>query len=1426
MQWPEGDPGKCRQAATAWRTFSKAVDGVCHATDGKSSALIHNNKGEAVDAYAKFWHRYHGGKDKGWLDDVAKASEQMAEMLEKYADAVEHARKKIEHRIEIDIAVLAVAIGAAALSGGALSGAALAVADEVITLAGTVGIEVSAAAAGVLGTAVASAAFGGVESVAVDAAIAQPLRMAAGLQDHFSLDELNSSAKDGMISGAIFGGAAGATKAAIEAGAFPRVFGDGVDPSLLSGLPTDLDGLGGTGKPPTVDVEKPPSDPIRPDDTELPANARDTNSTEACNDPVDIATGTMFMTQTDVTLPGQLPLVIERTHLSSYRAGGWFGRSWASTLDERLQLDARGVVFAATDGKRLVYPVPRAGQPVLPERGPRLALAWDGRPDGAMTITDPATGVVRTFTHPSSVRPGDTVDLPLESMEDRNGHRIDIDRTASGIPTAIRHSGGYHIAVDIHGARITALRLLHEAPSPYRPVADSPGTVLVRYGYDAAGNLAEVINSSGRPLRFGYDADGRITSWTDRNGTRFEYVYDERGRVVRTEGTDGFMSGAFTYDEQTRTNTYTNSLGETSVYRYNDACRVAAETDPLGHTTTTEWDPNGQHRLSVTDPLGRTTRYAYDEAGNLLAVTLPDGSIGQAAYNALNLPTQVTEPGGTVWRHTYDDSGNLLVSIDPTGAETRYAYDGSGHITSITDALGNVQRATCDAAGLPLAVTDPLGNTTTVTRDVFGRVVEVTDPLGHATRMGWTTEGKPKWREQPDGARESWEWDGEGNLVSHTDPVGNTVRHTTTHFDLTASRTDPDGTVYAFTYDTDLHLTGVTNPQGLTWTYEYDAAGRLVAETDFNGRRLTYAHDAAGQLSSRTNGAGESLSFTRDALGRTVATATDDGTETTFAYDAAGQLARAANPDAELVWERDALGRVLTETVNGRAMTYAYDATGRRVRRTTPGGAVSHWTYDAAGRPNELRTDAGSLALTYDAAGREVERRLGEDLRLTQAWDSTDRLTTQTVTHRPSGEEELLLQHRTYAYRPDGLLTEIRELTAGTRRFTLNKSGRVTAVTAHGWTETYAYDEAGNLTSAEAPAHPAAGDREFTGTLIHRAGRTTYEHDAQGRLTRKTRKLLNGQTRTWSFSWNAEDRLTDAVTPDGERWHYAYDPLGRRVAKRRLVEDGSVADETVFTWDDTRVAEQTADDGHTTTWDYAPGTHRPLTQSDRATPADPGSLIARLGEPARFHAVLTDSIGSPTELLTLNGEIAWQARTTLWGPQLPSPKTDFSADCPLRFPGQYQDPETGLNYNYFRYYDPETGRYISPDPLGLVPAPNHHAYVTNPCVEADFLGLSPCPEELSKSGQRPDKGRLTRAGREYQKHMNRGDLPVVPGKQLDSTGQGLLDDILNSPDTVQVSVTSGNFAGGTRYIMPDPAGGRGFGATFDASGNFQYFGRY
>ncbi|MBB4712049.1 RHS repeat-associated protein [Streptomyces luteogriseus] len=121
----------------------------------------------------------------------------------------------------------------------------------------------------------------------------------------------------------------------------------------------------------------------------------------------------------------------------------------------------------------------------------------------------------------------------------------------------------------------------------------------------------------------------------------------------------------------------------------------------------------------------------------------------------------------------------------------------------------------------------------------------------------------------------------------------------------------------------------------------------------------------------------------------------------------------------------------------------------------------------------------------------------------------------------------------------------------------------------------------------------------------------------------------------------------------------------------------------------------------------------------------------------RFFAIATDLVGAPTELVDESGDIAWRTRSTLWGTTAWA--RDSSTYTPLRFPGQYYDPETGLHYNYFRHYDPETGRYTSPDPLGLAPGPNPVAYVDNPHSGCGPLGLMPKYTKEERAQKRINK---------------------------------------------------------------------------------------
>ncbi|MFJ9617976.1 RHS repeat-associated core domain-containing protein [Streptomyces noursei] len=1027
------------------------------------------------------------------------------------------------------------------------------------------------------------------------------------------------------------------------------------------------------------------------------------------SDPVDMASGKMYLPQTDVSLPGRLPLDFSRRAESGYRIGRWLGPSWSSTADQRLEIDDQGIVFVTHDGLLLSYPHPGDDTPVLPESGPRRPLSRDGNGDYA--ISDPATGLVWHFTAHD-----DALAL-LDEISDRNGQWIGFDHDEAGTPTDIRHGAGYHLKLTTTDGRITEMHLAGAGP-------EGSDQLLVRYGY-TDGNLTEVADSAGRATRFAYDEAGRIVSWTDSNGSRYDYVYDDRNRCVAQGGVDGHVSMRLSYDQTDpatglRVTTATDSLGHTSRYLVNDALQVVAEIDPLGGTVRTERD-RYDRVLATTDALGRVTRFAYDEAGNVVSLTRPDGLATTATYNALNLPVEITDPDGGICRQTYDERGNRTSVTDPSGATTLYSYDSRGFLTSVTNGMGQTAFFENDPAGLPTAVTGPQGALTRCRRDAFGRVIAATDALGHTTRFSWTVEGHLSSRTEADGTSESWTYDGEGNCLTSTDAMGGTTKYAYTHFDRMTARTDPSGVRYEFTHDTNLQLTRVVNPQGLEWSYAYDPAGRLISETDFDGRTLTYARDAAGQLVGRTNALGEEIRFEHDLLGRVIEKRTPEG-RTCFTYDVSGRLLQCSGPDATVALERDALGRVLSETVNGRVLRHTYDALGRRTHRRTPTGAESTQVYDSAGNRAKLVAFGHAIDFTHDVTGREVLRSLGEDVALAHTWDAVGNLTDQSLT--AAGHA---VQRRTFAYRADGNLVGIDDQLNGARGFELDVDGRVTAVHAHNWAEAYAYDAAGNQTSADWPGRHAGaeahGPRSYNGTRIVGAGRIRYEHDAQGRITLRQKTRLSRKPETWRFSWNSEDRLTAVTTPDGQLWRYLYDPFGRRIAKQKIADDGAILEQVDFTWDGTNLAEQTTRSGGlphalTLTWEHD-GT-QPIAQYERKTAAAdaPQQEIDQ-----RFFAIITDLVGTPTELVDTAGEIAWRTRATVWGTTTWA--TDSTAYTPLRFPGQYFDPETGLHYNFHRYYDPETARYASCDPIGLSAAPNPVAYVGNPHSWADPLGLAP-----------------------------------------------------------------------------------------------------
>jgi RHS repeat-associated protein len=240
-------------------------------------------------------------------------------------------------------------------------------------------------------------------------------------------------------------------------------------------------------------------------------------------------------------------------------------------------------------------------------------------------------------------------------------------------------------------------------------------------------------------------------------------------------------------------------------------------------------------------------------------------------------------------------------------------------------------------------------------------------------------------------------------------------------------------------------------------------------------------------------------------------------------------------------------------------------------------------------------------------------------------------------------------------------------------------------------------------------------------------------------MTERVLTQAGFRPRRWRYRWNGFDRLVGLETPDGARWRYTYDAFGRRVGKVLLDEPHRRVD---YVWQGQAIAEawHRGGDGpirskalHIERWHFEPDGVRPLAKELVGAGDD--------GAPARGDTellpILADQVGAPCAVFNAEGTCRWRAEPELWGRTRTARdlmrerhgeagrETDETS-CALRFPGQWEDAESGLHYNLNRYYDPETGQYLSPDPIGVEGGRRTHAYVHDPLRWIDPTGLASC----------------------------------------------------------------------------------------------------
>ncbi|MDS1772058.1 RHS repeat-associated core domain-containing protein [Vibrio vulnificus] len=1049
-----------------------------------------------------------------------------------------------------------------------------------------------------------------------------------------------------------------------------------------------------------------------------------TNEKCEVGEPVDLLTGKAYETREDFVVSSRLPLVHERYYQSmGDRETGLLGVLWRSSWDISLTIEGSIVKFIDKDYSTALFDAPYQGSTSRSDLMPQWRLH---RGEHGDLFLKNKNGLEYHFEYAV----GTTLRLTKQQDAYGNATQFVYDR---GCLKWVVLCDGRLIQVETQRNRIQTLTLC-EADK-------TPTVVLARYSYDKKGFLLSVRADAGRSFDYQYSKEGYLTRWNDLSQTWVEHDYDEKGRSIATRCSGGYWDDGITYDDENHIHYYHRAFGGTQALHLDDQNRPLQIVDEYGNPTKSVWQDD--LLISQENALGETVQYTYDDWGNVTSAIEPNGVEHAYEYNEQGWLLSYTNPMGAVWSYEYNTFGDVTAITDPEARQTQISYTEFGQRATVTGPDGSTTHYSYYSNGLLARVEPPVGYGMDLFYDELGRLIKrVTD---NKQVREWVYENNSK---QPcriqyeDGTHAYFEYDIEGNLTKATDALGNSQHFTYGPFDKLSKVIDPLGAVTHYHYNAEAEFAGVINRHGQKWYYDFDKGGRVSAEHHYDARVDHYQYDAAGRLNRHIKPDGVQHCHSYDPSGKLLETVTLDHNELPlskawYEYDAASRLTYTENGDAWVSFAYSPSGLLLEENLNGTSLVHEYDEHGRRIGSSGSKTARQYqWTKHQL---QQLSVGEHTpLQFAYHPSGQEQTRATEQGFSLHHQWSETGLLLQQQLGR--NGDSL-----RQYQYDALDRLVGIDDAKRGKSRFSLNANGQVQAVRQQKTWESqqrfvhlFGYDSELNLNQQgfateygdsnvvsldDARVKRQSRQYDKAGRVLD-TGRFRYHYDKCGRVVEKTEYKDGFRPKTTRFVWNGDDRLTHIELPDGGRYRYRYDPLGRRVAKECL----STQRITEYLWDGANIvqhSQKTADGSviQEIEYLYEPETFRPLAQ-----------VTHKADQASQLHYIVTDHAGTPQELCSENGDVVWQGEQALWGHYQQKnalPNHGFRENahndelyCDLRYQGQIEDRESGLYYNVNRYYDADSGQYLSPDPIGFAGGLRPQAYVFNPLDWVDPLGLA------------------------------------------------------------------------------------------------------
>lgn len=904
----------------------------------------------------------------------------------------------------------------------------------------------------------------------------------------------------------------------------------------------------------------------------------------------------------------------------------------------------------------------------------------------------------------------------------------------------------------------------------------------VSYTHDATHRQPDVITESGKTTDYDYDLEGRVTSITvkDTNSgksrtTTYSYHPDTTnsngdtmlGRLASVDGarTDVSDVTTYTYDAQNRLIKTTNALGH-----YIETLSFDAANRPLMTR-----DANGIETHFVYDMLGRvisstvvhgialaaTTGYTYDENGNVLTVTQPNEAVTTYTYDAQNRLTKITDALDHTINYLYDAAGNITLESYQDGVNTRYfnsrLYDELSRVIESANGDTEPSEYAYDLNNNQTGVTDGNDNATSYAFDGLNRLVQESDALSGVTSYALNDLDQNEGTTDPRTNTTSYTYNAFGDVLTEVSPDRGTTTYTYDKAGNMLTRTDARGEVVTYTYDAlnRILTTSFASAPSLNQSFTYDSVngcgtskGRLCSVSDARGT-TSYIYDELGRLTDVTETRGNlsfTTSYTYDLAGTLTGITYPSGRVITHGLNANAQVSSISEGATILASNITYLpfGGIESMTYgNGVSLTNSYNTAYQLTNKQHGSLFNRNYTYDAAGNITAIGTDSytydalyrltskNSDSYTYDAIGNRLTDPLNSYVypitssRLSSI--NSNSITTDAAGYITADST------RHYTFNAAGQLAHIGLAPSYTASYTYNANNQRTSKTTSAETIHYVYGLGGLL----------YGEYDESGHVIREYVYLNGEPLAQfdfvpedsviidngdsahisklGTWPKSSLSGYYGSDSYWNhtlgnvFNWKPELSISDTYEVFG--WWPAHSNR-----------DPSATFEVHHTAGVTIVQVDQTDFDLAGQWNSLGSFSLDSSSFVRLVTDTQGVVVSadavrflRRAANETLTYLHTDHLGTPRIASDENATSVWSWDGDAFGIGTPT----GTATINLRFPGQYYDHESGLHYNWNRYYNPETGRYISSDPIGLNGGLNTFAYLSaNPVMFVDPEGLA------------------------------------------------------------------------------------------------------